>query len=204
MRSDNHQNEVRIKVTSAPATEPVTLTEIKAHLRVDHTADDTLLGSYIQAARETIESWTARRMITRTEKLFLQEFPASGVIVIPAAPVSAVTAINVLDEELAATPFAATNYVVDLNSPLARVALKFGACWPTLSADRKPVNPIEVTFTSGYANAAAVPETLKTAVKLLVGHFYENREDSTPLTVNQLPVGVRHLIAPYRVWEAIL
>ena len=33
-----------------------------------------------------------------------------------------------------------------------------------------------VTFVAGHANAAAAPSQLKAAIKLLVAHWYENRE----------------------------
>lgn len=204
MRADNYQKAVKIVVTAAPATEPVTLAELKAQLRIDHTDEDTLLGTYIQAAREICESMTGRRMITRTEKLFLDFFPPCDTIVIPAAPVSAVGAIVTRDEDEVPTAFASTNYIVDTSGPVAKIVLKSGSSWATLASNAKPVNAIEIPFTSGYASALAVPENMKLALKLLAGHYYENREDSSPLTIKNVPNGVLAILTPLRVWEALI
>lgn len=202
MRADNYQKQVKIVVSTAPATEPISVAEAKTHLRIDHTDDDTLLGTYIQAARELVEAFTGRRMITRTEKLFLDDFPPCDGIVIPVAPVRAVDSVKTYDDADAATTFAASNYVTDLNGHVGAVVLKSTAAWPALAAAPRPINAVEVQFQSGYASAAAVPEAMKLAVKLLVGHMYENREATSPLTIQQIPLGIRHILTQYVVWEA--
>ena len=49
--------------------------------------------------------------------------------------------------------------------------------------------------------SADVPGPLKLAIKLLVGHFYENREATTMLKIDELPLGIKALIEPYRTWQ---
>lgn len=204
MRADNYQKEVKIIVTTAPASEPVTAAELRTQLRIDATDEDTYLATLITAARELVESMSARRGITRTEKLLLDFFPPGDTIVIPAAPVSAVGSIVTKDEDDVSTAFASSNYVVDTSGPVAKIVLKSGCSWPTLPSNAKPVNAIEIPFTSGYADAASVPGKMKLAIKLLAGHFYENREDSTPLTIKNIPNGVQSIMYQLRVWEALL
>src|SRR6478609_7383548 len=41
--------------TAAPTLEPLSLLQAKAHLRVDITDDDVMIGSYITAARQFVE-----------------------------------------------------------------------------------------------------------------------------------------------------
>lgn len=204
MRNDNYQKTVKIIVTTAPAAEPVTLTELKAHLRIDYTEEDTLLATYLQAAREICESLTGRRMMTRTEKLLLDFFPEGDTIIIPAAPVTAVGSIVTKDEDDDSTAFASSNYIVDTSGPVAKIVLKTDCSWPTLDTNAKPVNAIEIPFTSGYATIGAVPERMKLAVKLLAGHYFENREDTSPLTIKAVPNGVLAILTPLRVWEAMI
>ena len=43
---------VKAKVTTQPATEPITVAEVKLYLRVDTDADDALISAMITAARK--------------------------------------------------------------------------------------------------------------------------------------------------------
>lgn len=203
MRTDNYQRDIRIVIVSGPASEPVTVSEFKDHQRIDHSTDDALIALYIKAARELVEAYTGRRMMPRTEKLYLDDFPPADGIVIAAAPVRAVTKVAVCDDSSPAveTEFAASNYVFDTSGPLARVLLKSGSVWPTIPTDARPRGSAQVTFSSGYASSSDIPEGMKLGLKLLAAHIYENREATTPLTVNEIPLGLKYVLQPYVVWE---
>lgn len=201
MRSDNYQREVKIVPNSGPSAEPLTVAELKSRLRIDHSSEDTLIEALGKAARELIEGWTGCRMMTRTEYLYLDSFPPCDGIVIPVAPVTAVASVKVYDEDNVATTMDTADYMVDLNGPVAKVLLKSEASWPTIDAEERVANAVEVAFTSGYASSGAVPERLKTALHLLTGHLYENREATTPLELHELPLGLQAVIQPFVVWE---
>lgn len=203
MPADNDQTEVRYAVVSPPASEPVSLAELKLHARVDISDDDALLDGLISAAREWIESHTARRLIMRTERLLLDDFPDCDRIIIPTAPLQAIGAVTYLDDAGGETTLASTAYVADVDGPVGVIALKAGQTWPALTSSKRPVNAVRVAFTSGYVNAAAVPASLKLAVKMLAAHLYANREETTPITLERVPLGIQALIAPYRVKEAL-
>lgn len=201
MRSDNYQREVKVVQATAPAAEPLSVAELKARLRIDHSSEDTLIEAFGKAARELIEGWTGHRMMPRTEYLYLDDYPPGDAIVIPVAPVSAVTHVKTIDEDDAETTFGASNYYVDLNGALPVIRLKADVSWPTIGTDLRVANAVEVLFASGYASAGAVPERLKTALHLLTGHLYENREATTPLELRELPMGLQTVILPFVVWE---
>lgn len=61
--------------TVAPATEPITLTDVKAHLRLDISDDDTLINGLIQAARAYAEFYTDRQFVTATFQQTFDGFP---------------------------------------------------------------------------------------------------------------------------------
>lgn len=204
MRLDNGQTEVRIVVVSPPGEEPVTLAELKLHARIDLTDDDDLLAGLITAAREWVEQHTARRLMLRTETLFLDDFPDCDRIVIPVAPIAAIGAVTYLDQDDAASTVDATTITKDTNGPIGIVALKTGQTWPALTSSKRPANAVRVAFTSGYPTAAAVPSSLKLAVKLLAAHLYENREATAPIEIREVPLGIHALLKPWRVWEGLV
>ncbi|MCL1126713.1 head-tail connector protein [Shewanella surugensis] len=48
-------------------------------------------------------------------------------------------------------------------------------------------------------NAMVINESTKLAIKLLIGHFYINREATTSERVNKIPLGIQYLLDPYRL-----
>jgi uncharacterized phiE125 gp8 family phage protein len=189
------------KLYSAPAVEPVDLAEAKLHLRVDTTADNTLITSLITAAREWIEENCARALVNQTWDLYLDEFPAGEEIVLPRPPLSSVTAVYYTPDGSTQQTFAASNYTVDTVSEPGRIVLDSDAAWPgdTLI----PVNGVQVRFVAGYgATGASVPRPIRQALLMLVGHYYENREAiSVGKTLFDVPFGVKALLAHYREWR---
>lgn len=62
-------------LTDGPAVEPVTLAEAKAHLRVDGTAEDTLIGSLIVTSRLHVEAAMGLALVTQSWSVFLDAWP---------------------------------------------------------------------------------------------------------------------------------
>jgi uncharacterized phiE125 gp8 family phage protein len=72
-----------------------------------------------------------------------------------------------------------------------------GKWWPATACYN--YGAVQVTFVAGYGNAAAVPADLKAAIKLLVGHLYENREAVTLGAMPaELPLGFASVTNRYR------
>lgn len=189
---------------TAPASEPVTKDDAKTHIRVDLANDDSYIEALIAVARRIIEDITNRKFITQTWKYILDEYPDDDTIILPFVPVSAVSHIKTTDQEKAVETFDSDSYYVDIYSEPARIVLKDGESWPDPSAGLREANAVEIQFTVGYANAAAVPGPLLQALKMLVGHFYENREAtmmSGRMKMEDLPMGVQSLIGSYRLFS---
>jgi uncharacterized phiE125 gp8 family phage protein len=175
--------------TVAPATEPVTLTEAKAHLYVDGTADDTLITALIVAAREQAELFTRRSFVTQTWQALLDNFPVGG-INLPYGPLASVSSIAYLDDNGDSQTLSTDVYAVDTVGQ--RVHLKYDQVWPTT---RNIENAITITYVTGYT---VVPQSIKAAVLLLVGEMFKNREESGPSNIAQLPLTAERLLWPYR------
>ena len=190
-----------LKLITAPAAEPVSTSEAKAHLRVDTTADDTYIGTLITVARQNVESHLRRSLITQTWEVVLDAFPA-GVIRLPKPPLASVTSIKYTDDEGNESTYSSDNYVVDSDTEPGRVVLKSGQTWPavTLAA----ANGVRVRYVAGYGAAGSnVPQAIRQAILLVIGSLYENREDvlvAQGVSIGVLPFGVVALLAPYRIY----
>lgn len=198
-----------------PAIEPVSLAEAKAHLRVDFTDDDALIQSLIRAAREYIETATERSLITQTWKLTLDAFPAIPPSALtwqgtfdqfrlPYPPLQSVTSIVYTDAAGAPTTVSSSVYVVDTVSEPGRIALATGQTWPTNSL--QTVNGVAVTYIAGYSSVGLVPQSIRQAILLTAGHWYENREtvvSDTRVAALEVPMAATMLIWRNRVPSAI-
>lgn len=185
-----------LKLVTGPAEEPITLAEAKSHCRIDFTDDDTLLAGLIIAARNQAEAITRRALVTQTWDLLLDRFPRQ--IDVPRAPLLSVTSINYIDDAGVSQLLASTEYKVDANSEPARITEAYGKTWPTT---RREINAVTVRFVAGFGAAADVPQAIKQAMLLMIGHWYNNRE-SVDLSAGQLvevPQTVDWLLWPYRV-----
>jgi uncharacterized phiE125 gp8 family phage protein len=161
----------RLTRTVAPAIEPVSVPEARAHCSYDDTDQDDLIASLITTAREMVETDTQRALITQTWTLKLDGFPCDY-IEGRLCPLGSVTGIAYTDSAGDAQTLATSVYLVSNSEPW-RITLKYGQSWPTTLAQ---ADVVTVTFTAGYGGAADVPERAKQAIKLLVGHWFQNRE----------------------------
>ena len=205
-----------LTLVTAPAAEPVSLAEAKAHMRIDSAADDSLISALITAAREAAEAHTRRALVSQTWRLTLDGFPApplpwwdgvrqaadmpgaGSVIELPRPPLVSVTSVTTYDDGDNPTVASAASYFVDSDSEPGRVALRSGQTWPAVG---RVAGGVEVIFVAGYGAASAVPQAIRQAMLMYIGHLFENREAeaATGTRVGALPPGVAALWRPYRV-----
>lgn len=191
------------KVTVEPTSEPLTLLEAKLHLRVDHSEEDSLISLIIRTARETAEKHTNRSLITQTRVLKMDSFPRCREIMLPNGAVSSVTSISYIDQNEVAQTLSTDEYYVDVDSDIARIRVK--NYWPATFC--KP-NVVTITYVAGYGSAVSVPSAIKSAMLLLIGHLYENREQvvigSTSLIGTELPFGVEMILSPFVLEQSVV
>lgn len=195
---------IRTVLVTEPAAEPLSTEELKDHLRVDLVDDDDLIDALALTARKTIEDLTGQRMITQTWKLVLDRFPARRWIEIPLGPTLVINSVKFTDRLGVQATQDASEYIQDLISEKARIVLKEDFDWPDPEEDLQEVNAVEVEFDVGYGLAGSdVDERLTQAMKLLVGHYYENREQVVfrpGMAFQSLPLGVSSLISSLRLY----
>ena len=201
-----------------PATEPLLLADAKEHLRVDSTADDNLITTLIRACRFTLERQYDIALITQTLQLNLDYFPywwlwrggSSNYIawwldqayytqLLLRPPVQSIVSVTYTDPSGNPQTLPSSTYVLDTMNRPARLVPALNKQWPATAIGT--INVAAVQFIAGYGAADTnVPDDIKAAIKLLLGHFYENREQvisGSYLKVVELPIGVDQLMRPY-------
>lgn len=165
---------------TAPAVEPVTLAEAKAHLRVDTSDDDTYIGTLIKAAREWVEQYLDRTLVHTQWVVRLDRFPYNGTddIELPRPPIvasgTATTVTLTYTMETGGTATLSTSqYRVDRNSTPGAVKTIYSGSWPSHLEDD---NSVAVTYWAGYGPAGSdVPAAIRHAMLMLIAHWYEIR-----------------------------
>lgn len=161
-----------LKLITAPATEPVTVAEVRAQCRVDDTAEDALLAVYIEAARQLCEEAIGRPLITQTWEQALDAFPA-GEIKLLKAPVQSITSVIYTDTAGAAQTMDAADYSLDKETyPGGWLLPADGTDWPSTD---DVINAVKVRYVAGYGNAAAVPAPLRVWILATVAALHQQR-----------------------------
>ncbi|MEQ8696105.1 MAG: head-tail connector protein [Bauldia litoralis] len=182
---------------TGPALEPVSLADVKAHLRVDGGDEDALLTAAIVSARVHVESATRRVLIEQGWRIYYDAWPRRRIVRLPVAPLMSVDAVTIYDAAGDPQAVDAEDYEADVAASPARLVLAANAPTPVGRA----VNGIEIDVTAGYgATSVDVPAALRQAVLMLVAHWYEHRGAvGHDLAVLVAPLGFEALIAPYRL-----
>ena len=189
-------------VTSAPATYPVSLAEVRQQLAIETQYWDPRLAGLVAAATAHIETLTGRALITRSYRGFLNWWPLDSrtgavkrYIALEKPPLISVTSLTTYDDSDNATVMSPSLYFVDTASTIGRSVLRRGVVWPMFPTALRVANGIQVDWTAGYGpNPGDVPEEIRLAILMMVGVFNEQRGDETapPLT----PPAVMHLLPP--------
>ena len=187
-----------LSIVTQPATEPLTVAEAKSHLRVDITDDDTIIGEYISTARVFAEGVTRRAFVAQTWDYTLDRFPLAA-IKLPIQPVTSVSYVQYVDATGSTQTFTegtspdVAKYDVFTDGPRTTIVPKYNQVWPDT---RDHPNVVTVRFVAGYST---FPADLKTALRLLVGHQYENREAVVIgfTVIDTLPLGVQSFLSQY-------
>lgn len=180
-----------LTLVTAPTSEPVSLSEMKSHMRLDGNDDDSYVTKCIKAARQWIEGQTKRALVTQTVDYAIDSnwpmWNGLPMIRLPLNPIASVSSITYVDSNGTSQTLATSQYTVAARTHGSYIVPAYGVTWPSV---RDVPEAITVRFVAG---ADTVDEDLKIAVKILASYYYENRETSSGA-----PRAVEALISPYR------
>lgn len=172
----------KLSLVSAPAVEPLSLSETKAYLRIDTSDDDTLITNLMLAARVQAEYFLRRRLITQSWKLSYDEI-APACIHLPYLPAQSVTSVTLYDATGVATVIDSANYYLSAGNEALILSV-------ALQSRR-----VEIVYVAGYGDAASdVPEPIRQAMLQMVMYLYDGRGND-----GKMAEPVRALLEPFRV-----
>lgn len=149
-----------------PGNQPLSLQDAKDHMGLNDLSSDARIDSCISQAKEYAEWYLSRTLMPTTLEIRLDAFPAE--IELPRPPVASVVSIKYIDPAGDLQTLSPAAYVLD-NFPLVPyIRPVFGGAWPATRAER---NAVRVQYVAGYADAASIPESIRAALFLLVGHW---------------------------------
>jgi len=179
---------------TAPTDRFITLAQAKQHLKVDtSTAENTLIEALINTAHELAENYTRQLLGAQTWKLTIDEL-CGHYIFIDKYPVISIDSIVYVDSSGIDQTVPTTDYQVDLLSNQTRI---YFLNIPILF-QYFILNAITVNFTAGLIEC---PSILKSAMLLMIGHLYENRQDVvTGTQVAEIPMTSRYLMDKIKIY----
>lgn len=190
-----------LTLVEAPDVLPVTLEEMKGHIRVTTDAEDDLIESFIRTATQKFDGpdgLLGRALITQTWRLTVDRFDTK--IKLPLSPLQSVASVKYLDGNgVLQTTTGFTLFGKDTDAPYLSAA--FGVSWPS---PRSVGEAVQIDFVAGYGDASEdVPEPLREAIRLWAGHLYDNREAVITASgfMREIELGIEDHIRDYRVWR---
>lgn len=189
---------MKLLPVSLRSDEPVTVHQAKQNSNITDDYDDQLIDSLVSTVREYVERDIGYITTQQQYYGYLESF--DYVLNIPVRPIISIDEIKYFDTDGVEQILDPSQYQFSGLGLNPVVCPAPGATWPQVQSGR--LNAVTITFTAGHATRDQVPHTIKQAIKLLVGHFYENRESTTQgINVVELPQGYDFLVQSFRKYH---
>ncbi|WP_299081712.1 head-tail connector protein [uncultured Paraglaciecola sp.] len=188
---------------TAPTETPVTLAEAKLWEVVEHSADDALITDLIEQATDYCQQYTGRFFVQQTWEYRYDCAPSTPELVVDGGyNVLEVSTLSITESDLSSTNYLtetaiSTVFYIDRLAEPFRMHPKSGA-WDVASSG---YDNLAMRLKQGYGAATAVPDSIKSAILLMVGHLYRNREATAAIKLENIPFGVSSMLNQYRVIE---
>lgn len=183
-----------LKRLTEPAIEPISVAELKSHLRIDQdfVDDDLYLHTLISAARHHVETVSDRTLVRCQWQMKLDNFPW-GAIELARPPIaSGPITVTYVPSDGVYSPVAFTNFREDRDATPAAIRPAWNGSWPTC---RGAENDVTVTYWAGYGDETTkIPPPARHAMLMLAAHWYANRESVVQGGMNPVPMGVEILL----------
>lgn len=193
----NYNVQGDLVILDDPTTKVVSVAEIKSHLRIDTSDEDTLLGVYVDAATEMAEHYCSRHFITHEYKLYFNQVMSQASLIFPDCTLKTEGSnepIHWLDVN--GVEQTSSDAYIDAYSNPSICYLKSTFTSPTLADDA--ANTFWIEFRTGFGDLQSdVPQAIQQAIKLIVADMYYFREDRK----RRFPMASEILLQPYKCFH---
>jgi uncharacterized phiE125 gp8 family phage protein len=187
--------------TVAPAAALLDLDVVKSAVRIDHDDDNELIFALMQAAEQMLDGYAGilgRPLITQTWREDFAQF--SYRLPLRLRDVQSVASITYYDADNVQQTVDASDYRLHESACGAYLVQREGQSWPSAYPREDAVS---VTYLCGFGDAASdVPQPIRRAATMLVGHWFDAPEMVGAKAFGGLPPAVRALLTPYRTVRA--
>lgn len=185
---------VQMTVAPGPESSVLDLDDVKLHLRVSGTDEDTLIQSLIDAATQYAQDYQWSQLCTASFVQRQDFFPPSiSPIRLQRNPLNLTTnavVIQYIDTGGTTQTLDPTLYVTDQYIVPALVVPAYTKFWPTT---RWHINDVTINYDAGYGLPKDVPAATKQAILLLIAQWYRNRE-ATGTATAEIAFSVKALL----------
>jgi len=192
----------RTQRTTPPNKAAVPLRDVKLFMRVDDDDENPLIKSLAMAATDYAERYMRRSLIDQVWTMYLDKFPICDYLYLSHGPITSINSITYRDQDGVTQTFDPTKYALDRGNQVdQRVYLLDGEVWPTDEAIE--YDTVAISYNCGYGDEESIPDEIKTAIKMIANHWYENRETVVVgTTAAEVPMTAKALVDIHRTYTA--
>ena len=161
-----------IKINSVTGSEIVTTQNVKDFVRIDTSADDTIIDRMITTARTWCENYIGKDIVAKNRTFYLQE--VNDRFTLPFAPVASISSVTSEGTAVSYDTYGLDDTMIEIG---------------TLPADE-----VKVT----YVTTGLTDEIIKDAILHLVATMYDYRADFIEGNVNEVPVKTKTLLQSFK------
>jgi len=161
-----------IKINSVTGSEIVSTQDVKDFVRIDTSADDTIIDRMITAARLWCENYIGKDIVAKNRTFYLQE--VDDRFTLPFAPVASISSVTSEGTAVTYESYGLDDTMIEIKS--------------------LPADEVKVT----YVTTGLTDDLVKEAILHLVATMYDYRADFVDGNVNEVPNSTKKLLQSFK------
>ena len=161
-----------IKINSVTGSEIITTQNVKDFVRIDTSADDTIIDRMIVAARTWCENYIGKDIVAKNRTFYLEE--VDDRFTLPFAPVTSISSVTSKGTAVTYETYGLDDMMIEIG---------------TLPADE-----VKVT----YITTGLTDDIIKEAILHLVATMYDYRADFVDGAISEIPTKTKDILQSFK------